>query len=674
VLIDDRPAYLSGSPPLSLLLLPLGAGTVLGRLRAEVVRHARHRIVVVTRFEPDPDYFAALAALGIRGEDVHSEAAFAQQLGRYEPSDCLLIRDSRRLGAQLLDLGGILADGPVSSRSSRHLVWHAGTSAGTNERILVDASGRVSRIQRYYENVTWPFASGVACSLVPVASVWSLPKLAATRLVELRASLSAAGVQSTDSHLEVSLFDLGTEAGLLAANEASISASTVSSPPASATIDPTALVRGAVLVGENVVVESRALVIGPCVLADGSRVGHGAVVAQCVLTTGASVLPGEVARQRLVIEGRPARSAEVGDFVPLDAFDPTASGELDQELRLPVGFALQRAVEAALSLVALLVLFPLMAFLALLVKLESRGPAFFSHLREGRFGRTFRCWKFRTMQVNADVVQHELEETNQVDGPQFKIHRDPRVTRVGLWLRRLNLDETPQLFNVLKGEMSLVGPRPSPFRENQLCIPWREARLSVRPGITGLWQVCRNDRSSGDFHQWIYYDLLYVEHMSWWLDLKILVATVTSLGGHFPVPLSRLLPPAKFHDRRGASRPAETSAEVRARRMLLDRRERVELLGCEFDPCNLQSAIDRCIEWCRGPRLSHTVITLNAALLCQMRRDAELRQACRRGDLILADGNYRARRDAKLISIAPVAPAAPPPALHSPAPASMALR
>jgi lipopolysaccharide/colanic/teichoic acid biosynthesis glycosyltransferase len=268
----------------------------------------------------------------------------------------------------------------------------------------------------------------------------------------------------------------------------------------------------------------------------------------------------------VVTGGRPALPAEAWDFEPSRAGDLTVSRQLDWELSLPPGSALQRAAEMALSLVALLILFPLLVLIALLVKLDSRGPIFFNHPREGRFGGTFRCWKFRTMQADADVAQLELAEANQVDGPQFKIHHDPRVTRLGHWLRRLNLDEIPQLFNVLRGEMSLVGPRPSPFRENQLCIPWREARLSVRPGITGLWQICRNNRSSGDFHQWIYYDLLYVRHMSWWLDLKILLATVVSLGGHFPVPLSRLLPPEKFHDRRQGSRPPEGSNVVYLRR------------------------------------------------------------------------------------------------------------
>ena len=208
-----------------------------------------------------------------------------------------------------------------------------------------------------------------------------------------------------------------------------------------------------------------------------------------------------------------------------------------------------------MSLVGLVFLLPLLALVALLIKLDSRGPLLFGDRREGRGGRVFRCWKFRTMVMDADVAQRELACTSQVDGPQFKIEDDPRITRLGRWLRVLNVDELPQLLNVLKGEMSLVGPRPSPFRENQVCIPWREARLSVQPGITGLWQICRHDRSSGDFHQWIYYDLLYVDHMSPWLDLKILVATALSLGGRFPVPLSRILPPAKFHERRQVPRP-----------------------------------------------------------------------------------------------------------------------
>jgi lipopolysaccharide/colanic/teichoic acid biosynthesis glycosyltransferase len=142
---------------------------------------------------------------------------------------------------------------------------------------------------------------------------------------------------------------------------------------------------------------------------------------------------------------------------------------------------------------ALLVLSPLLALVALLVRLDSRGPILYGDKREGLDGVPFRCWKFRSMFTDAAARQRELAEANQMDGPQFKLDHDPRITRLGRILRATNLDELPQLINVLVGEMSLVGPRPSPFRENQLCVPWREARLSVRPGITGLWQVCRHD-------------------------------------------------------------------------------------------------------------------------------------------------------------------------------------
>ena len=109
-----------------------------------------------------------------------------------------------------------------------------------------------------------------------------------------------------------------------------------------------------------------------------------------------------------------------------------------------------------------------------------------------------------------------------------------------------NIDELPQLLNVLRGDMSLIGPRPSPFRENQICVPWRNARLSVRPGITGLWQVCRHDRSAGDFHQWIYFDMLYARHVSYWLDFRILAATFLTFAGRWSVPLHWMIPARKL--------------------------------------------------------------------------------------------------------------------------------
>jgi lipopolysaccharide/colanic/teichoic acid biosynthesis glycosyltransferase len=181
--------------------------------------------------------------------------------------------------------------------------------------------------------------------------------------------------------------------------------------------------------------------------------------------------------------------------------------------------------------------------------------------REGKGGRPFRCWKFRTMVANAHAAQRALYEKNEVDGPQFKLDHDPRLTPIGRWLRVTCLDELPQLVNVLLGEMSLVGPRPSPFRENQMCVPWRDARLSVRPGITGLWQVCRHERAHGDFHQWIQFDLLYVRHLSPWLDLKIVIATILTLGAKSHVPPSWMLPASASHAVPAGPRVQATPAE-----------------------------------------------------------------------------------------------------------------
>ncbi len=128
-------------------------------------------------------------------------------------------------------------------------------------------------------------------------------------------------------------------------------------------------------------------------------------------------------------------------------------------------------------------------------------------------------------------MKAQLKMKNQADGPQFYMENDPRLTRVGRYLRKYNLDELPQFWNVLVGDMSVVGPRPSPFHENQFCPAWREARLSVRPGITGLWQINRTRRAGSDFQEWIKYDLEYVENRSWWLDLKIIWKTIATILG-----------------------------------------------------------------------------------------------------------------------------------------------
>ncbi len=138
-------------------------------------------------------------------------------------------------------------------------------------------------------------------------------------------------------------------------------------------------------------------------------------------------------------------------------------------------------------------------------------------------------------QAGAEPGAGQYGEAAEWRGKLESVTSQPTVW-VGEWLRATNIDELPQLINVFLGQMSIVGPRPSPFRENQICVPWRRARLSIRPGVTGLWQICRSDRDGGNFHQWIYYDVLYVRHRSVWLDAKILLATILTLGGRKSVP------------------------------------------------------------------------------------------------------------------------------------------
>ena len=178
--------------------------------------------------------------------------------------------------------------------------------------------------------------------------------------------------------------------------------------------------------------------------------------------------------------------------------------------------------------VILAILFaPLLAVIATAIKLDSRGPVFFRSYRPGIGGDPFPCLKFRTMQHGAEHEQDKLEEHNEAGGAIFKIRADPRVTRVGKFLRRYSLDELPQIFNVLRGEMSLVGPRPLPQRDYDLLEDWHRKRYLVLPGMTGLWQV--SGRSELDFDELVRLDFLYLERWSVFLDLTILLKTVPAV-------------------------------------------------------------------------------------------------------------------------------------------------
>jgi lipopolysaccharide/colanic/teichoic acid biosynthesis glycosyltransferase len=186
----------------------------------------------------------------------------------------------------------------------------------------------------------------------------------------------------------------------------------------------------------------------------------------------------------------------------------------------------KRIFDFTIALFAVLVTSPLYPIIMLLIWLEDGRPFFFTHKREGQHGREFGCMKFRSMRNDAEQLVAALKEKNVSDGNHVFIKDDPRVTKIGKILRKTNLDELPQFINVLLGQMSIVGPRPSPHRENQFAPGWREARLSVKPGITGLWQISRTRQAGSDFQEWIRYDLEYVEKQSLWLDIKIIFKTI----------------------------------------------------------------------------------------------------------------------------------------------------
>jgi lipopolysaccharide/colanic/teichoic acid biosynthesis glycosyltransferase len=189
--------------------------------------------------------------------------------------------------------------------------------------------------------------------------------------------------------------------------------------------------------------------------------------------------------------------------------------------------AWKRALDVAVSAAALMVAAPMLGAIAVAVRLDSPGPAIYRQRRAGLGGAPFTMLKFRTMRVGADAEQARLRNASEQDGPAFKMSADPRVTRLGRWLRKTSLDELPQLWNVLRGEMSLVGPRPLPCEESSACCRWHRRRLDVTPGLTCFWQT--RGRSRVSFDRWMRMDLRYVRSRTLLLDLRLLKETVPAI-------------------------------------------------------------------------------------------------------------------------------------------------
>ena len=190
---------------------------------------------------------------------------------------------------------------------------------------------------------------------------------------------------------------------------------------------------------------------------------------------------------------------------------------------------IKRLIDIICSFLGLLVLSPLFIIIAIIIKTTSKGTVFFSQKRVGKNGKEFDMYKFRSMVVNAEELKEKLAAQNEMSGPMFKMKDDPRVTKVGKFIRKTSIDELPQLWNVLKGDMSLVGPRPSLPKEVAQFESWMYKRLEVKPGLTCYWQV--SGRNNIDFEDWMKLDIRYVEERSLFVDVKLILKTIFVLFG-----------------------------------------------------------------------------------------------------------------------------------------------
>lgn len=203
--------------------------------------------------------------------------------------------------------------------------------------------------------------------------------------------------------------------------------------------------------------------------------------------------------------------------------------ESESSMEFSLYEVIKRLIDVVGSFLGVLVLSPLFIIIAIIIKTTSKGPVFFSQKRVGKNGKEFEMYKFRSMVVNAEELKEKLVAQNEMSGPMFKMKYDPRVTKVGKFIRKTSIDELPQLWNVLKGDMSLVGPRPSLPNEVAQFEDWMHRRLEVKPGLTCYWQV--SGRNNIDFEDWMKLDIKYVDERSTWIDIKLIFKTVGVLFG-----------------------------------------------------------------------------------------------------------------------------------------------
>ena len=307
-------------------------------------------------------------------------------------------------------------------------------------------------------------------------------------------------------------------------------------------ISPKAYLLGPVVIGDDCAIDDWAQVIGPAVVGNRCRISSRVLFRESILHDDVLLSKNVKIEYSIIFEG-----SEVPEDLAIHNMIVTKGMKMLSANLIPFDYAIKgiadlsgitsiagttrglykimkRSLDLTLSLVGLVFLLPLFLLIAIAIKADSAGPVFYMQERCGKDGSRFKMVKFRTMVSNAEELHQELISKKDTDGPMFKMLNDPRITKIGGFLRKTSLDEIPQLINVIKGEMSLVGPRPLIMDEMKFSPSWRNTRLKVKPGITGLWQI--QGRSEASFHDWIRYDIYYVKSQSFWLDIKILFKTI----------------------------------------------------------------------------------------------------------------------------------------------------
>jgi lipopolysaccharide/colanic/teichoic acid biosynthesis glycosyltransferase len=411
------------------------------------------------------------------------------------------------------------------------------------EKTLVTSQDNLVGFRRFYDDSLrpgaiggdWPHCLFIKADILGKAAVENTIPLDFTQFVNhcLSNSLTVQGLDVGGAVL-----DLNTEEGLISLLISEFQCTDRSADPEDADIADNAKLFGEIRFGRGVHVGPDAIIAGPVILGDQVVIGRASAIRSSILASGVSLPPNSLVQNRVLLDSKECirqigqQDAQDKNLTYVKAFDSQADHFRTWPWFSYAG-GFKRIADIMIAIMVLIVFAPIMLIVIGVIKLASPGPVFFKHKRQGMHGKPFGCLKFRTMIVGADQMQDKIRRLNQVDGPQFMIDDDPRISSVGRFLRDTYLDEIPQFVNVLMGQMSIVGPRPSPKSENTLCPSWHDARLSVRPGVTGLWQICRTRQPMQDFQEWIYYDIQYVKNLSVIMDLKICWLTAKKMFGNF---------------------------------------------------------------------------------------------------------------------------------------------